>query len=342
LLSSLLQEIKMSGGKGMVAVVTGASRGIGYHIGKELAVRMPQATVYLTTRGQEQISNLEASLRMDIASAADNVCFRRVDLVDNRSISKFVDVVIRKHKRLDILVNNAAVYHKPPINVHAALNNLPLYAKEVEEIMRCNYFGLKTLTKSFIPVLSKDSRIINIGSHLGLLSTFDVNDPAALTMKETFYSCLLSEDDIDQLVQTYIASVKKKNWINDGWPNCGYSFSKIAVNSYTKYLQDHLMRTKPDLNVHVNSVCPGTDHSKMTQSSTDTISVADSVDAICYLATIGLTGLGDCTSSSTVPKGEILWHDLSPTDWSTGLGTPVVREVSHGLADFEVEHAPVF
>ena len=52
-------------------------------------------------------------MRRDIGVSSDNVKFRMMDLKDKRSIAKFVEVIRRKHNRLDILVNNAAVYHQP-------------------------------------------------------------------------------------------------------------------------------------------------------------------------------------------------------------------------------------
>ena len=73
-------------------VVTGASRGVGYASGRELATRMPGAAVYLTTR-QANLAALDTNLRRDIGVAADNARFRFMDLKDRRSIHKFVDIV---------------------------------------------------------------------------------------------------------------------------------------------------------------------------------------------------------------------------------------------------------
>lgn len=70
-------------GVGKVVVVTGASRGIGYAIGKELATRMSGASVYLTTR-QKNLEVLENTLRRDIGVAADSARFRFMDLKDKK------------------------------------------------------------------------------------------------------------------------------------------------------------------------------------------------------------------------------------------------------------------
>ena len=53
---------------------------------------------------------------------------RYLDLKEKRSTAKFVEVVKRRHNRLDILVNNAAVYHKPPVRLTCkAVFTEPLY-----------------------------------------------------------------------------------------------------------------------------------------------------------------------------------------------------------------------
>lgn len=298
-------------GSGLVVVVTGASRGIGYSIGRELAVRMPGASLYMTTRQAQNIQALEATLRRDIGMAGDNVRFRMMDLKDKRSITKFTEVIKRKHKRLDILVNNAAVYHKPPASVHQAFE-AGLYSKEVEEIIRTNYLGLRSITESFIPCLSQNSRIINISSHLAHQNKFDVNDPKSAELADRFSDPNLTISMLDSLIKQYLSCVKSGKWTSAGWPDCAYSVSKIAVNSYTRVLQAQLNTSHGRLGVSVNAMCPGANHSKMRQCLEDTISVEDCADVVSYLATLRLEGVGDCTMPlSALPKGEVLWHDLT-------------------------------
>ena len=224
-------------GAGHVVVVTGASRGVGYSIGRELAVRMPGASIYLTTRQAGNVQALEATLRRDIGVCSDNVKYRMVDLKDKRSIAKFAEVLRRKHNRLDILVNNASVYHQPPTSVHEACATLPLYYKQVEETIVTNYLGPKTITESFIPYLAPNSRIINISSHLAHLNIFNTADPSAAQLANSFSDPNLTQAMLDNMLKSYLTSINTGKWSTAGWPDCAYSVSKMAVNSFTRLLQ---------------------------------------------------------------------------------------------------------
>jgi NAD(P)-dependent dehydrogenase (short-subunit alcohol dehydrogenase family) len=148
-----------------------------------------------------------------------------------------VHAIKKKHNRLDILVNNAAVYHKPPSSVHQASASLPLYYKEVEEIIKTNYLGLRTVTEAFIPCMAPNSRIINIGSHLAQLSMFNPADPNSAQLVNSFSDPNLTPAMQDSLVKSYVASIKAGTWSTAAWPDCAYSVSKVAVNSITRLLQ---------------------------------------------------------------------------------------------------------
>ena len=297
-------------GAGKVVVVTGASRGVGYGIGKELATRMPGATIYLTTR-QPHLEQMDANLRCDIGVAADNARFRFMDLKDKRSIGKFVDIVKRRHNRLDILVNNAAVYHKPPASFNKG--DAPIHFREVEEIVKTNYLGLKTITEAFIPFMAQGSRIINISSHFAQFKAFNATDENSRRLIEKFKDPELTLSELDNLMKTYVQSIKTGSWCSAGWPDCAYTVTKIAVNVYTRLMQQQF--DKGNKKVTINALCPGTMHSKMRLTKEETISVGDCADISSYLATLHMSGVGDCTlSQETSPRGKVLWHDLTLMD----------------------------
>jgi len=304
-----------------VVAVTGASRGIGYAIGKELAMRVPGAQVYLTTRSVDNVQSMEAVLCMDIGSASDHVRFRKLDVKDVKSVAKFAEVIKKKHGQLDVLVNNAAIYYKPPATVHAACEMMPLFTKEVEEILRTNYFGLKSVVKAFLPILGHNSRIINIGSHLGTIDCINGEEPFSEDLRKAFTDPDITEKDLDDLVERFRLAVKERRWSRDGWPTCGYTVSKVAVNTYTGVLQRQLDRELCGLAAVTNSVHTGAYHSKMKLMKETTVSQVEGAEAVAYMATLGVPGVGN-TSTKEMPRGSVLWHDLRVIDWTADSVRP--------------------
>ena len=184
-----------------------------------------------------------------------------MDLKDKRSIGKFVDIVKRRHNRIDILINNAAVYHKPPASFNKG--DIPIHFREVEEIVKTNYLGLKTITEAFVPFLSPGSRIINISSHFAKLKAFSSDDNSQkLVQKLTDPGLRMT--DLDDLVKRYVQSIRSGDWSSAGWPDCAYTVTKIAVNIYTRLLQQQLNKSN-NKDIIVNALCPGT-HSFISSS----------------------------------------------------------------------------
>jgi 3-oxoacyl-[acyl-carrier protein] reductase len=92
----------MSDLAGRVAIVTGASRGIGEAIAKRLAAR--GAHVVAAARGDQTSAVVEA-----IAAAGGKAEAARVDVTDRASIDAMIGGVLERHGRVDILVSNAGI-----------------------------------------------------------------------------------------------------------------------------------------------------------------------------------------------------------------------------------------
>lgn len=92
--------------QGRVAVVTGGSRGIGQAIVRRLAEA--GATVVFTGRGQSALANLEHEMH----SAGADVVGIAADAANVNDTQNVIDSTMQRFGRLDILVNNAAVFYR--------------------------------------------------------------------------------------------------------------------------------------------------------------------------------------------------------------------------------------
>ncbi len=95
--------------RGKVAVVTGATQGIGAAIAEELA--RGGATVVIGARREPVGSALAERLTEETNGKAE---FRRLDVADSASISEAAEAVFGAHGRVDVLVNNAAIAENSP------------------------------------------------------------------------------------------------------------------------------------------------------------------------------------------------------------------------------------
>ena len=83
---------------------------------------------------------------------------------------------------------------------------------------------------------------------------------------------------------------------------------QVAVNVYTRILQRSFDRAADS--TIVNSIHPGTFHSKIHQTSV--ISLEKGAEAVANCACVPDSG----------PRGAILWHDLRPINWEQCVDRP--------------------
>jgi NAD(P)-dependent dehydrogenase (short-subunit alcohol dehydrogenase family) len=135
--------------KGRVALVTGASSGIGEATAHRLAAA--GYNVYGTSRrGAQAGKGSFAMLPLDVTS--------------DESVEAVVSEVMRRDGRIDVLVNNAGFGVAPGGAEESSLDQARL-------IFETNFFGLVRMTRAVVPHMRTQGsgRIINIGSVLGFL-----------------------------------------------------------------------------------------------------------------------------------------------------------------------------
>lgn len=236
-----------------IGLVTGANRGIGFEICRQLAAK--GISVILTSRqkasGEEAVRKLKTE--------GGKIFYHQLDVTDPKSIDNIYDWVKSEFGRLDILVNNAGIFldksssepsgrsstsqagQIPDSDLDEKINSLlktPL--DRIRKTLETNTFGPIQMIQKFVPLMKTHGygRIVNLSSGMGQLSD-----------------------------------------MNGYWP--GYRISKTALNSVTKIASCELEGT----GVLVNSACPGWVKTDMGGEGAE-LSVSEGADTPVWLATL--------------------------------------------------------
>ena len=155
-----------------IAVVTGANRGIGREVARQLADQGD--VVYLTARRLADAATAVAEL-----GAATNLHAHQLDVTDTASIDRLAATVEAEHRRLDILINNAAILYDTWQRASTADLSV------VHEALETNLFGVWRVTLALLPLLrrSEHGRIVNVSSGAGSLTQMGAGTPAYSTSK---------------------------------------------------------------------------------------------------------------------------------------------------------------
>ena len=137
---------------GKVAIITGASRGLGQYLTRALA--QAGADVVITSRSVDSLQEFAK----EIESLGRKVLPLPLDVRDHQSIQEMAETAYGHFGRIDILVNNAGCnVRKPAVDVDWEDWNLV-----VDTNLRGGFFVAQAVARKMIPV--RYGRIINIGS----------------------------------------------------------------------------------------------------------------------------------------------------------------------------------
>jgi NAD(P)-dependent dehydrogenase (short-subunit alcohol dehydrogenase family) len=157
-------------------LITGAYRGLGYEVAKELSER--GWNVIVTARRRNQGAAAAAKLQ--------NASFLELDITDDNSVAR----AAREVSGLDALVNNAAIIAERDQDV------LTIQPEIVARTIETNALGALRVSQAFVPHLLKSSagRIVNVSSGAGQLSDMGTWAPAYSASKTTLnaITCLLA------------------------------------------------------------------------------------------------------------------------------------------------------
>lgn len=140
-----------------VALVTGASHGIGLEVARQLAER--GMTVLLTARTTEKSGAAGAPLR----AAGLDVRPKALDVTDDANVRRLAAEVEQEFGRLHVLINNAAAF------VEWGETALTADLASAHKVLETNLFGAWRTCQVFLPLLQRSGhgRIVNVSSGAG-------------------------------------------------------------------------------------------------------------------------------------------------------------------------------
>jgi carbonyl reductase 1 len=239
---------------GRVAVVTGANKGIGYHIALQLGKSGLFETIVLgcrdSTRGVEAVSALQRAVtgkEEGLASSCASVNYTTFPLTlgNSESHSEFVQYLNENHAgKCHLLINNAAMAFKG--------SDPTPFPAQTKPTLDVNFRGTVDLTEKMLPLLRKSaatgfSRIVNVASMAGALRQVSPQ------LQSQFTDKALTIDQLQSLMDEFENDVQSGVHKSKGWSNSNYGMSKLAVQAATKIWA----REEESNNVLVYSCCPG-------------------------------------------------------------------------------------
>jgi NAD(P)-dependent dehydrogenase (short-subunit alcohol dehydrogenase family) len=137
---------------GKLAVVTGATGGLGY----ETSLALAQAGAEVVLAGRNETKGADAIRRIRAEAPGARVRFEKVDLASFAAVHAFADRLLAQGRAIDVLVNNAAVMATPKRTTTADGFELQLGT---------NYLSHFLLTARLLPLLQNGcARVVSVSS----------------------------------------------------------------------------------------------------------------------------------------------------------------------------------
>lgn len=170
-----------------IALVTGANRGIGLEISRQLAKL--GITVILTSRDQAKGESAKHVLEQE---GFTNLVYHPLDVTNQQSVMQIEQFIRSQYQRLDILVNNAGIF---PDKMGSAFDSS---VDNLRAAMETNVYGPFQLCQTFLPMMVQNNygRVVNLSSGMGQLSEMNGGCPGYRTSKTALnaLTCLFADE----------------------------------------------------------------------------------------------------------------------------------------------------
>ncbi|MFI5733641.1 SDR family NAD(P)-dependent oxidoreductase [Kribbella sp. NPDC051587] len=220
-----------------VALVTGATQGLGLALAEGLAARLgPEDTVYLTGRDIDRVAAAVAT----IPAGGARVRAELLDMGIPGTVERLAAQLKERHGGVDIVFGNAVMRVGPDDDP----------GKIVDTYTEVNNFGTTRLLRSFAPMLRDEGRLLVVASSLGRLQYL-------APMLHHHFDNLADLDAVDREVAGWRDAVKDGTVRATAWPGFVNIPSKIAQVAAVRTLA--ALRHDEDVprGILLAAVCPG-------------------------------------------------------------------------------------
>lgn len=164
---------------GKIALVTGASRGLGFAVAKSLA--MHGVHVFATARTQGGLEDLDDAVQ---AGNGTRPTLVPIDLTDTGAVERLAEAIYQRHGHLDILVHCAA--HAPHLS---PVDHIDM--KEMDKAIALNIRAVQTLIRITDPLFAKADApkaifMADPKDGMGFWGTYDATKTAGITLAKSY------------------------------------------------------------------------------------------------------------------------------------------------------------
>ncbi|XP_043730432.1 carbonyl reductase [NADPH] 1-like [Cervus elaphus] len=224
-----------------VALVTGANKGLGFAITRDLCRRFP-GDVVLTAR--DEARGLAAVQQLQAEGLSPR--FHQLDITDLQSIRAVRDFLRKEYGGLDVLVNNAGIAF--PFS-----DSMPVPIK-AEMTMKTNFFGTRDICTELLPLMKPQGRVVNVSSGWG----FKALESCSPELQQKLRSETITEEELVGLMNKFVEDTKNGVQRKEGWPDDNiYGVTKIGITALSRIQARKLSEQRGGDKILLNACCPG-------------------------------------------------------------------------------------